>query len=106
MLSVSFTPPNKSDLRTLVNVGPAVTKCFRHRNHQRRATPRTRPTRTLRADLCYRRCAEDTCLLETLMSAVDQADGAPGQPWWHYTAQRKKALAEAGRMPTFVEAQG
>jgi hypothetical protein len=36
---------------------------------------------------------EDPCLLDTLLSAVDQADGNPGRPWWHYTAQRRALLA-------------
>jgi hypothetical protein len=36
---------------------------------------------------------EDPCLLDTLLSAVDQAEGKPGRPWWHYTPQRRALLA-------------
>ena len=36
----------------------------------------------------------DLCLLDTFMSAVDQADGRPGRPWWDYTVERKRLIAE------------
>ncbi|GAA2214342.1 hypothetical protein GCM10009850_098070 [Nonomuraea monospora] len=36
---------------------------------------------------------EDPCLLDTLMSAVRQAEGEPALPWWHYTPERKRLLA-------------
>lgn len=32
----------------------------------------------------------DPCVLDTFMAAVDFMQGAPAQPWWHYTAQRKQ----------------
>jgi len=35
----------------------------------------------------------DPCLLDTFMSAVDQADGKPARPWWEYTPERKRSLA-------------
>lgn len=35
----------------------------------------------------------DPCLLDTFISAVRFVDGGPARPWWHYTAERKKALA-------------
>ncbi|GAA4969728.1 hypothetical protein HD597_008816 [Nonomuraea thailandensis] len=37
---------------------------------------------------------EDPCLLDTIMSAVRQAEGGPALPWWHYTPERKRLLAE------------
>lgn len=36
----------------------------------------------------------DPCLLDTFMSAVEQADGAPPRPWWDYTADRNRLLAQ------------
>jgi hypothetical protein len=36
----------------------------------------------------------DPCLLDTVMSAVDQAEGLPGRPWWSYTQHRKVLLAK------------
>lgn len=38
----------------------------------------------------------DPCLLDTIMSAVDQAEGRPGRPWWHYTAERKRVQGSSG----------
>jgi hypothetical protein len=35
---------------------------------------------------------EDPCLLDTLMSAVDQANGLPARKWWTYTEERKRLL--------------
>jgi hypothetical protein len=35
----------------------------------------------------------DPCLLDTVMSAVEQADGGPARPWWDYTAERKRRLS-------------
>lgn len=35
---------------------------------------------------------EDPCLLDTVMSAVDQAEGKPARPWWTYTEERKRLL--------------
>ncbi|MEU4607150.1 helix-hairpin-helix domain-containing protein [Kribbella sp. NPDC023972] len=34
----------------------------------------------------------DPCLLDTIMSAVDQANGNPARPWWTYTPHRKQLL--------------
>ena len=32
---------------------------------------------------------QDLCVLDTFMAAIDFCNGAVGQPWWKYTAQRK-----------------
>ena len=34
-------------------------------------------------------CRQDPCVLDTLLSVVDFADGGEAKPWWHYTAGRK-----------------
>ncbi|GAB3005703.1 hypothetical protein GCM10010960_16840 [Arenimonas maotaiensis] len=34
-------------------------------------------------------CRQDPCVLDTLLSVVDFADGGDAKPWWHYTEQRK-----------------
>lgn len=85
-----------TELRTLVNVGPAVAR------HLARAgiTRIDQLTGRDPVDLFERVCAAhggplDPCLLDTLMSAVDQADGAPPRPWWTYTAERKRRIGAA-----------
>lgn len=37
---------------------------------------------------------EDPCLLDTVLSAVDQAEGRPARPWWCYTEQRRALLRD------------
>ncbi len=36
----------------------------------------------------------DPCLLDVFISAVQFMAGSPKKPWWAYTAERKKMLAE------------
>jgi hypothetical protein len=36
----------------------------------------------------------DPCVLDTFIAAVRYMEGAPNTPWWHYTPERKRALAE------------
>ncbi|SNS40342.1 helix-hairpin-helix domain-containing protein [Actinomadura mexicana] len=84
-----------SELSELANVGPAVAAYF------------DRIGVTAVADLegqdpveLYERMSAahgrrlDPCLLDTVMSAVDQAEGKPARPWWHYTPERKRLLAD------------
>ena len=35
----------------------------------------------------------DPCVLDTFIAVVRFMDGAPAQPWWKYTAERKRVLA-------------
>ena len=36
----------------------------------------------------------DPCVLDVFLAAHDFMNGGPGQPWWHFTAQRKALLSE------------
>lgn len=40
---------------------------------------------------------QDPCVLDVFISAVRFMEGAPAQPWWHDTAERKRVLAERAR---------
>ena len=40
---------------------------------------------------------QDPCLLDTFISAVRYVEGGPKLPWWAFTAERKRTLAERGR---------
>ncbi len=33
---------------------------------------------------------QDPCVLDTFLAATDFMRGAPPNPWWHYTAERKR----------------
>jgi hypothetical protein len=39
----------------------------------------------------------DPCVLDTFIAAVRYMEGAPKTPWWHYTPERKRALAALER---------
>jgi len=80
-----------SDLTTLANIGPAMERDL------------TRLGISSVADLVGRDPVElyerlgaldgrrhDPCVLDTFMSAVDQANGAPPRPLWAYTAERRR----------------
>ncbi|WP_222721191.1 helix-hairpin-helix domain-containing protein [Actinomadura sp. HBU206391] len=90
-----MTPSEGSDLTELVNVGRSVAGYFERIGITRIAQLADRDPIEL-----YERMSAafgerlDPCLLDTVMSAVDQAEGRPARPWWHYTPQRKRLLTQ------------
>ncbi|MBB5153721.1 helix-hairpin-helix domain-containing protein [Saccharopolyspora phatthalungensis] len=80
-----------TDLLALANVGPAIVRKLARVG----ITERSQLTGLDPVELYERLCAldghrHDPCLLDTFMSAVDQANGAPARPWWEYTPERKR----------------
>ncbi|MEV7039462.1 helix-hairpin-helix domain-containing protein [Amycolatopsis sp. NPDC051061] len=81
------------ELLKLANIGPAMVRDFARLGI-------TEPAQLAGQDAVelYERLCEidgvrhDPCVLDTFMSAVDQADGAPPRPWWTYTPERKRLL--------------
>lgn len=87
-----------SDLTELANVGRSVVLYFERIGVSRIGQLAGQDP----IELYERMCAAygerlDPCLLDTVMSAVEQADGGPARPWWHYTPQRKRLMAERSR---------
>ncbi|MEU4824882.1 helix-hairpin-helix domain-containing protein [Actinomadura sp. NPDC023710] len=83
-----------SELSELTNVGPAVAAYFGRIGITAVAQLEGQDPVELYERMsaaCGRRL--DPCLLDTVMSAVDQADGKPARHWWHYTPERKRLLA-------------
>lgn len=85
----------KSDLTALVNVGRAVAGHFERIGITRIAQLVDQDP----VELYERMSAAsgerlDPCLLDTVMSAVDQAEGQPAHPWWRYTPLRKQLQAQ------------
>jgi Pathogenicity locus len=66
-------------------------------------TPRdliSRDPQQLYERLCRRtRTRQDPCVLDIFISAVRFMEGARVQPWWYYTAQRKKMQLAAQPRP-------
>lgn len=90
-MAAKTTTNGPAGLLALANVGPAVARHFER-------VGITGVDQLAGGDavaLYERMCAIegsrlDRCLLDTILSAVDQANGAPARPWWHYTAERKR----------------
>ncbi|WP_328445715.1 helix-hairpin-helix domain-containing protein [Amycolatopsis sp. NBC_00438] len=84
-----------SELLKLANIGPAMVRDLTRLGITEPAQLAGRDPVELYERLCAadgRR--HDPCVLDTFMSAVDQADGAPPRPWWTYTPERKRLLGE------------
>lgn len=43
---------------------------------------------------------QDPCVLDTLVSVVRFMQGDDARPWWHYSAERKKAAAQTRQQQT------
>jgi hypothetical protein len=83
-----------TELTGLVNVGRAVAARFERVGITRVAQLAGRdPVELFEEMAAAAGHPEDPCLLDTVMSAVDQAEGKPARPWWHYTPERKRLLA-------------
>jgi hypothetical protein len=88
------THSDHTDLLELANVGPAVVRYLARVGIATRSQLAGRDPVELFDELCILDGRPyDPCLLDTFMSAVDQADGHPARPWWDYTEQRKRLLA-------------
>ena len=87
-------PRTVARLRDIPNVGPATVKDLARLGI---TTPRQlvgRDPYRLYDQLCARTgVRHDPCVCDVLLSAVRYMEGAPRRPWWHYTAERKRALA-------------
>lgn len=87
-------PREVDRLEDLPNVGPATAGDLR-------ALGIARPSQLVGRDpyvLYDRLCAltgtrQDPCVADVFLSVVRYMEGAPSRPWWHYTAERKRAFA-------------
>ncbi|MDQ6655505.1 MAG: helix-hairpin-helix domain-containing protein [Verrucomicrobiota bacterium] len=85
-------------LEAIPNVGRSVAQDLRSLGIERPRQLIGRDPHALYLALCERTgVRQDPCVLDTFISAVRFMEGAPPLPWWHYTAERKKSVAD-GRM--------
>jgi hypothetical protein len=83
-------PTETANLTELMNVGTAVAAYFERASITRIDQLAGQDPIELYDTICRidaRR--HDPCLLDTIMSAIDQANGNPARPWWTYTPHRK-----------------
>jgi hypothetical protein len=97
-MSPETATATRSDLLALANVGPAVARHLEAVDITRTSQLAGRDAIEIYEEMCAASARRlDPCLLDTLMSAVEQADGGPARPWWDYTAERKRILSGEGR---------
>lgn len=91
----------------LPNIGPAMARDFARLGFDAPAQLRgTDPLALYQALCAVTGTRQDPCVLDVFMSVTDFLAGAPPQPWWSYTARRKReypqlAVATAGvSLPT------
>lgn len=83
--------PTLADLR---NVGPATVKDLSRLGISSVRELVTQDAFELYERLCrITRQRHDPCVIDVLLSAIDQARGARARPWWHYTPQRKRRMS-------------
>src|SRR5947209_2923943 len=90
-----------TELEQLPNVGPATAAYFRRIGISRPADLEGRDPYVLFDDLCRVTGQRiDPCMLDVLISVVRFMDGDVAQPWWKYTAERKRTMAARNSDPT------
>lgn len=89
-----MTNEDCTDLEELPNVGRSIAGNLRLIGITKPKQLRGRDPYKLYKKLCVAtRKRQDPCVLDVFISIVRFMDGAPAKPWWHYTAERKRAMA-------------
>jgi predicted GIY-YIG superfamily endonuclease len=82
-------------LQDIPNIGPAIAADLRQLEIASPADLPGRDPYAMYDELCrITGQRHDPCLLDTFIAAVRYMEGAPKKPWWKYTAERKRAMAE------------
>lgn len=82
-------------LEQVPNVGPSLADDLRDIGitHPRELAGRD-PYRLYRTLCDVTGVRHDPCVIDVFISAVRYMEGAPAHPWWHYTPERKRTLAD------------
>lgn len=84
-------------LEDLPNVGPATARDLQLLGIRRPSQLVGKDPYRLYDRLCERTgVRQDPCVYDVFISVVRYMEGAPARPWWHYTTERKRALASRG----------
>jgi hypothetical protein len=85
-------------LADIPNIGPAMVEDFRNLGIERPGQLAAKDPYALYERLCaVTGVRHDPCVIDTFISAVRFMEGAPPQPWWHCTPERKRHLATSRR---------
>ena len=84
-----------TQLEQIVNVGPSIAGDLRSVGIRQPKDLIGKDPYQLYDALCSATgTRQDPCVLDVFISAVRFMEGAPARPWWRYTAERKRALAD------------
>lgn len=84
-------------LEDLPNIGPAMTRDLNLLGIRTPTDLIGRDAYALYEELCTRTgMRHDPCVLDVFLSVTRFMAGDPAQPWWAYTAERKRSLAGSG----------
>lgn len=87
-----------TELEKLPNIGPAVAADLRRLGVTQPQDLLGRDPYAMYDELCrLTKQRHDPCLLDTFISAVRFMGGEAAKPWWSYTAERKRELANRRR---------
>ena len=80
-------------LQQIPNIGPAMVKDFHLLGIQQGSDLIGQNPYALYERLCELTAQRhDPCVIDTFIAAVRFMEGAPAQPWWAYTEERKQTL--------------
>lgn len=87
------SPPQT--LADLANVGPATLSDFRVLGIRTLPQLARQDAFRLYERLCRKTgTRHDPCCIDVFLSAIDQARGGAPKPWWKFTAERKRVMAQ------------
>jgi hypothetical protein len=82
-----------TELEQIPNVGPAIATDLRLLGLTCPQDLASRDPYEMYADLCrITGLLHDPCVLDVFLAATRFMSGSPAQPWWKYTAERKRTL--------------
>jgi hypothetical protein len=84
-------------LEDLPNIGPAMTRDLNRLGIRTPTDLIGRDACALYEELCV--CTgvrQDPCVLDVFLSVTRFMAGGPAQPWWAFTAERKRNLTRSG----------
>jgi hypothetical protein len=82
------------ELEDLPNVGPAMAADFRLLGITKPGQLQGKDPFRLYEKLCQLTgVRQDPCVLDVFIAATRFMRREPARPWWHYTAERKRAMA-------------
>jgi hypothetical protein len=88
----------KLQLSNLANVGPATLADLHRLGIRTVRQLARRDALALYRSLCRRTGKRhDPCVIDVFMAIIHQARGGKAMPWWKFTKERKRAVAEAAR---------